>query len=65
MRGAGYGVIMDIVLGIVGAVIGGFLMSLLGAPPRGGLIYTILVAILGAVILTSLARALSRGRGHI
>jgi len=46
------------VLGIVGAVIGGWLVSALGFG-GGGMIYTIIVAILGACILVAIARALS------
>jgi uncharacterized membrane protein YeaQ/YmgE (transglycosylase-associated protein family)/outer membrane lipoprotein-sorting protein len=56
MRGSGYGVLMDIVLGIAGALIGGFLMQSLGYASQGGLLYTIVVAIGGAVILTAVAR---------
>ena len=56
MRGSGYGVLMDIVLGIAGALIGGFLMQSLGYASQGGLLYTIVVAIGGAVILTVVAR---------
>jgi uncharacterized membrane protein YeaQ/YmgE (transglycosylase-associated protein family) len=58
MQGAGYGTVADIILGIVGAVIGGFIMRAAGFSAAGGLIYTILVAILGAVILTAIVRAL-------
>jgi uncharacterized membrane protein YeaQ/YmgE (transglycosylase-associated protein family) len=46
----------DIVLGILGALVGGFLMRLLGFSGQGGTIYTILIAILGAVILVWIAR---------
>jgi uncharacterized membrane protein YeaQ/YmgE (transglycosylase-associated protein family) len=60
MRGEGYGVLMDIVIGIVGAVIGGFIMEHLGFSGRGGMIYTILVAIGGAVILTAILRMAKR-----
>lgn len=56
MKGAGYGVFMDILIGIAGAIIGGFLMRALGFVGSGGMIYTILVAIGGAVILTALVR---------
>src|SRR5690242_15385639 len=45
MGGAGYGFIMDIVVGIIGALIGGFIMSRLGLAASGGMIYTIIVAI--------------------
>jgi uncharacterized membrane protein YeaQ/YmgE (transglycosylase-associated protein family) len=56
MRGAGYGAIMDIVIGIVGALVGGFIMRSLGFAGQGGMIYTILVAIGGAVLLTWIIR---------
>jgi len=60
MRGAGYGVFADIVIGIVGAMIGGFIMRMAGFSGQGGMIYTIGVAILGAVILTAVIRALKK-----
>ena len=63
MRGSGYGVFMDIVVGIVGAVIGGFVMRQLGFTGQGGMIYTILVAIGGAVVLTWLLRLITGKRG--
>lgn len=59
MKGSGYGPLMDIVIGIAGAVVGGFIMRSLGFASSGGLIYTVLVAILGAVILTWLFRLLA------
>lgn len=60
MKGGGYGVIMDIVVGIAGAFIGGFLMRSLGFAGRGGFIYTILVAIAGAVLLTWILRMVTK-----
>lgn len=51
----------DIVVGIVGALVGGFIMRALGYADQGGLIYTILVAIVGAVILTLLVRLVTGG----
>ena len=59
MQGGGYGVAMDIVLGIVGAVVGGWLMSLVGIQ-AGGLIGTIIVAIIGAVFLIWITRLLKK-----
>ena len=59
MQGGGYGAGMDIVLGIVGAVVGGWLMSLVGIQ-AGGLIGTIIVAIIGAVLLIWIARLLKK-----
>lgn len=62
MSGGGYGPFMDIVIGILGALAGGFLMSHLGFAGSGGLIYTIIVAVIGAVILTLILRLATRGR---
>ena len=59
MKGGGYGVIADIILGIVGGLLGGWVMSMLGFGP-GGMIWTILVAILGAVILIGITRLIKR-----
>ncbi|WP_164018615.1 GlsB/YeaQ/YmgE family stress response membrane protein [Pyxidicoccus trucidator] len=55
--GGGYGVIGDIVVGVVGAFIGGFIFRALGAgAPFGGLAGTIFVAFIGAVVLLLLLR---------
>jgi len=54
--------LMDIVVGIIGAIIGGFIMRSLGFRGSGGVIYTILIAILGAVILTWIVRLVTGGR---
>jgi uncharacterized membrane protein YeaQ/YmgE (transglycosylase-associated protein family) len=59
MKGGGYGTVMDIVLGIVGAVVGGWLMGMLGIQ-AGGLIGTIVVAIIGAVFLIWLSRLIKK-----
>ena len=49
-----YGPLMDIAIGIGGAVAGGFLMRSAGFSGYWGTIYTTLVAIIGAVLLTLL-----------
>jgi uncharacterized membrane protein YeaQ/YmgE (transglycosylase-associated protein family) len=64
MRGSGLGAFMDIVLGIAGAVVGGWIMRSLGFAGRGGMTYTILVAIGGAIILTALFRLLTGTRNR-
>jgi len=56
MGGGGRGVAMDIIIGLIGARAGGFIVSLLGLRPEGGLIYTIIVAVFGAVVLTWIYR---------
>ncbi len=65
MRGAGYGAFMDIILGIVGAVVGGWIMRSLGFAGQGGMVYTILVAIGGAVILTAIIRLITRNNAAL
>jgi len=62
MGGPGKGALMDIIIGLVGALAGGFLMRLLGFSPEGGLIYTTLVAVLGAVLLTWIYRRMTAGK---
>ena len=55
------GIVGDILLGIVGAVIGGFLMNLLGAPSVTGFnAYSLIVAVVGAVALIGVGRAVYR-----
>ena len=65
MRGGGYGLIGDIVVGVVGALIGGWLATTLlkmPNPVNGINIGTIIVAFIGAVILLAILRLFSRGR---
>jgi uncharacterized membrane protein YeaQ/YmgE (transglycosylase-associated protein family) len=63
--GGGYGIIGDIVVGVVGAFLGGFLFRQLGvASPMGGLAGTIFVAFVGAIVLLLLLRLLSRARSR-
>jgi len=67
MKGGGYGVLGDIILGIIGAIVGGFLASALfnvGDATTGINIPTIIVAFLGAVIVIAIVRALP-GRSPI
>ena len=60
VMGGGFGLLGTIVLGIVGALVGGFVFSvLLGGPSVSGLnLESILVAFVGAVIVIFIARAL-------
>lgn len=55
MRGAGYGIIRDIVLGLVGGVIGGWLFGHLGIG-AGGMVGAIVMSTIGAVVLVAAAR---------
>ncbi len=57
----GEGLILDIVLGIVGAVVGGWIMAFFGGQGVTGLnLYSILVAIAGAVVLLVVVHAVKR-----
>lgn len=53
------GLVMDIIVGIIGAVLGGWLMSFFGKSGVTGFnLYSFLVAILGAVVLIAIIRAI-------
>ncbi len=55
------GVLMDIVIGIVGAILGGWIMSFFGQGGISGFnIYSFLIAIFGAVVLIAIVRAVRR-----
>lgn len=60
MKGSGYGVLTDILLGIAGAIVGSWVLRLLGFYTTGELIPSILMAILGAILLVFLARAIKK-----
>ena len=58
---AGEGFFLDIVLGIVGAVVGGWLFSLFGMHGVTGLnIYSLIVAVVGAIVLLVVYHAIRR-----
>lgn len=61
MGGTGYGLIGDIIIGIVGAFVGGWLFKTLGVTtPFSGLAGVIFVAFIGAVVLLFLLRLIRR-----
>jgi uncharacterized membrane protein YeaQ/YmgE (transglycosylase-associated protein family) len=64
MKGSGFGFLMDMVVGVVGALIGGFISSHVGLGGIGqhGLIMSIVIAVIGAVILTWLVRLVTGNR---
>jgi uncharacterized membrane protein YeaQ/YmgE (transglycosylase-associated protein family) len=63
---SGSGVLMDIVLGIVGAIVGGWLFDTLGGMPITGFnIYSIFVAVVGAVLVLVIYHALVGRRARI
>ena len=60
--GGGGGLILDIILGIIGASVGGWIMDYFGKSGVTGFnIYSFLVALLGAVVLIVIARLITGG----
>jgi len=57
MRGRGFGILVDLLLGIVGSMIGGFVFSVLGLY-SAGLVGQLVVATVGAMLLLFLVRRL-------
>ena len=63
---SGEGVIMDIILGIVGAVLGGWLFNTFGHMGVTGLnLYSILVAVVGAIVVLIIYHALTGARARV
>ena len=63
---SGEGMILDIILGIVGAVIGGYLFQTFGmAGVTGVNLYSILVAVVGAIVFLVIYHALFRRRARV
>lgn len=60
MRGSGYGVVMDLILGLVGALVGGFIASALGIATYH-MLGSIIMAVIGAVLVVAIFRTLTRG----
>jgi uncharacterized membrane protein YeaQ/YmgE (transglycosylase-associated protein family) len=61
MRGGSDSLLMDIVLGILGSVVGSLVMNALGQPGTSGFnLYSLFVSVLGAVLLIALGRTFRR-----
>lgn len=59
----GQGCIINIALGIVGAVVGGYMFRFLGAPNAHGFFWSLFVAVIGAVVVLLIFQAAS-GKGR-
>jgi uncharacterized membrane protein YeaQ/YmgE (transglycosylase-associated protein family) len=65
MKGSGYGLVGDILIGLLGGVVGAWLfMFIVPSDARGGLVGVVVVALVGAVIFVALARLLTRRTVH-
>lgn len=64
MKGSGFGFIMDMVVGLIGALVGGFISSHLGfgTASQHGMIGSIAIAVIGAVVLTIIVRLITGNR---
>ena len=64
MKGGGYGIVGDIVLGILGALVGGWLTGVLFGQDlmTGFNVVSLIVAVLGAIVLIGISRLLTGGR---
>ena len=51
VKGGGFGLVGDIVVGVIGALLGGFLFNAFGVSTGGGLLGSLIVATIGAVVL--------------
>ena len=58
MKGGGYGLVGDMVLGLVGSVMGGWIFWALGVSAGGGIFPTVFVAFVGAVVVIVAQRKL-------
>ena len=63
MRGGGFGTIVNLVVCIIGGVLGSWLFSLLGIYSTGGIIGSLVVATIGAIVLLWIVSLFS-GRRH-
>jgi len=60
VRGAGFGLVGDIIVGIVGAFLAGFILPAVGLVIGGGIVGSIINATIGAVILLFLIKLIKR-----
>lgn len=60
MSGHGYGIIWDVVLGVLGSFVGGFLFSLIFGTQPVGLVISFVVALIGAVVLVAIVHMIRR-----
>ncbi len=60
MEGGGFGLAMNIVLGIIGGVVGGWLFGLFGITTDGGLIGSLVTALVGAILILYVGRLIKK-----
>jgi uncharacterized membrane protein YeaQ/YmgE (transglycosylase-associated protein family) len=66
VKGSGYGIVGDIVLGILGALVGGWIAStLMGLDVNGFNLESLVIAVLGAIVVIFVARLISGHRAPV
>lgn len=60
VKGGGFGLVGDLVVGVIGAFIGGFLFTQMGVSQGNGMLGSIVVATIGAVVLLLIVRLVKR-----
>jgi uncharacterized membrane protein YeaQ/YmgE (transglycosylase-associated protein family) len=60
VKSGGFGVLGDIVVGILGALVGGYLFRFFGLSAGGGFLGSIFVATIGAIVLIVLLRVIKK-----
>lgn len=60
MKGSGYGLLINIILGIVGAFVGSWLFGALGISIASGLLGSLITAVIGAVVVLFIAGLFKR-----
>ena len=61
MKGGGSGLVTDLIMGVIGSILGGFLFDLLGLSADGA-IGSLVTATVGAIVLIAGLRAINRPR---
>jgi uncharacterized membrane protein YeaQ/YmgE (transglycosylase-associated protein family) len=65
VSGNGRQLMMETMMGVAGAVGGGFIVSAVGLPVQGKMIFANLAAVLGAVLMTALARLIATKQQYV
>lgn len=55
MKGGGFGILVNIILGVIGAFVGGWLLGELGISVGGGLTGSLITSVIGAVVVLFVA----------
>ena len=59
-KGGGFGLVGDLIVGVIGALLGGFIFRMLGVSAGGSLFGSLIVATIGAIVLLFLVRLIKK-----